>query len=357
MKTNEFFDAMGKIDPALIERAERKVVKKSPIIKIAAIAATFALLVAGLVAALPMLIGDEEEIVEDVIVWENIFAMFSPGHSAELIEGEGQSGGEIIIAEKVFAEIVSEDYSDYKIGSAILVESDGTNIGEKLGEVEIRSGWYLRAEDKETDVTVVKAEVYEIGGVARKAAVAIRYLEKCAANSDFFPYFYYVAVNENYELTTLSEYFSDLNADAYMNMSETVFLLEVSADAGAGINIDKYKFKAGASEKMRDLILSLDGAGEVVGSNNEAGVKIKKGTRALELNFRLETAKNGLCFMSVFENGSIAINGLGDGVAVFHVGVDATDALFAAFEENCVPDAGLYGADDLVEATTGEVNE
>ena len=355
MKSNDFFDAMGKIDPELIERAEKKSVKRRPFMRIAAIAASFAVLAVGLVAALPMLFGDEPLIVQDVIVWENIFEMFAPGNGDGLTEGVGQSGDEIIITETAFAEIVSEGFSDYEIG--MIIPTVEANIGEKLGEVDVRSGWYHRAEDVEKDVTVVRAEIYEIVGVSHKAAVAIRYLEKCAANSDYYSYLYYYASNKNYEFTTLSEYFSDHNAAAYMKMSESVILLEVSADADAGIEIDKYKFKDGAGKEMRDLILSLDGKGDVVGYYDEAGVTLKKGTKTLEFTIELSTSKKGMSFLYVFENGSIAIEELGDGVAVFNVGVEATDAIFAAFAKNAEPDAGEYGEDDLVEAVTGEVNE
>ena len=355
MKTNEFFDAMGNIDAALIERADEKAAPRRRFLKVAAIAAAFALLVTGLVAALPMLIGEGEETVQDVIVWENIINLFSPANGDGLIEGEGQSGNEIIVTETAFAEIVSEGFSDYEIG--MIVPTADANIGEKLGEVDVRSGWYNRAEKVEKDVTVVRAEVYEIVGVSQKAAVAIRYLEKCAANSDYYSYCYYYASNENYEFTTLSAYFSDHKADAYMKISESALLLEVSADAGAEINIDKYKFKDGASGQMRDLILSLDGDGESVGYYDEAGVTLKKGTKTLKYTVMLSTSKKDMSFIYVFENGSIAIDELGDGVVVFHVGVDATDAIFAVFAENAVPDAGEYGEDDLVEATTGAVNE
>lgn len=356
MKSNEFFDAMGKIDPELIEHAEKKSVKRRPFMRIAAIAASFAVLAVGFVAALPMLFGDEPLIVQDVIVWENLFQMFAPGNGDGLTVGESRAEEEIIITENAFAEIVSEAYSDYKIGSVIPIGNNGAAIGEKLGEVEIRSGWYNRAEDVEKDVTTVRAEVYEIGGVARESAVAIRYLEKCAANSDYYSYYYYVAVNENYELTTLSELFDDLNADTYLKMSNYALLLEVPGDPAEKLNIVKYQFKDGAGETMRDLILSLDGDGKIVGYYDEA-VTLKKGTKTLELSFVMQTSKRGIHNIYVFEDGRIAISGMSDGVAIFNIGVDSTDALFAAFAENAELSTDRYTEDDLVEAVTGEVNE
>ena len=60
MKTNEFFDAMGKIDPALIERAERKVVKRSPFVRVMAIMAACFALLAVAIPAVATLIGQSE---------------------------------------------------------------------------------------------------------------------------------------------------------------------------------------------------------------------------------------------------------------------------------------------------------
>lgn len=359
MKKNEFFESMSNVDASLIERADRRVTVKSRgrTVKIAAIAASFALLVVGLAAILPALVGEDKPIVQDVVVWDNIFNMFSPGNSDELTVGESKEEDEIVIAETAFAEIVSGEFRDYEIGFTISFSNNGAYLGEKLGEVDIRSGWYLQAEGKEKDVKTVKAEVYEIGGVARKAAVAIKYLEKCAANSDYFAYYYYVAVNKNYELTTLSEFFADLNAYTYMSMSHDALLFEVPRYPAEKLNIDKYKFKYGADDKIRDLILSFDSNREIVGYYDESGVSLKKGTKTLQLLFVLQTSPGTIHHIYVFEDGNIAIDGFDEGAAIFNVGTEATDELWALFAEYAELETNEYGEDDLVEATTGEVNE
>ena len=104
-------------------------------------------------------------------------------------------------------------------------------------------------------------------------------------------------------------------------------------------------------------MLSLDGEGEIVGYYDEAGVSIKKGERALRIVFHLETASTSMGNIYIFENGTIAIAEaeFGGEVAIFEVGVDATDALWEAFEKNAHSEKGEYAEDDLVEASTDVV--
>ena len=352
MKTNEFFDAMGKIDPAFIERAERKVVKKSPIIKIAAIAACFALLAAGVVAVLPMLIGGDAGFVQDSIAWNDIIKMFSPESRDESTVGEINAENEMFIAKRRFGEILSGNFTDYKIGSVIPVDRNGSYIGEKLGEVEIRTGLYIYAEEKEKDVMVVKAEVYEIGGTSSNAAVAIKYLEESTA---YHLNTYYIAVNEDYEPTTLSKFFANRNADAYMTIFQYANFWEVTDTADGGVKVDRYQLKEGAGEEIRDLILSLDGDGEIIGDNGRVSLPNRKKGLMIKLCFSV----NSNCRLIVLDYGKIAILNLsgGENAAIFNVGTEATDALFAAFEDNFCLVADKYTDDDLAEAATGEVNE
>ena len=358
MKTNVFFEIMGDIDPALIDRADKKAIKKTPFLKIAAIAAAVALLAGGMLAVLPMLIGGDAGFVQESVAWSDIIKMFSPGNSDGWSGGEINAENETVIEKSAFAEIVSGNYMDYIIGGSVIpVGHNGSYIGDKLGEVEVRTGWLTHAEKKEKDVMIVKAEVYEIGGVSSKAAVAIRYLEKSATNSEYFSRYYYVAVNNNYELTTLSKFFADLNAETYMSMSQYVLRVEVPDSANGEINIDKYQLENEAREKIRDLILSLDDSGVIMGYYDEAGVTVKKGAKVIEFSFMLETSNRGIHHLFVFDNGNIAIESFGNDVAFFDVGVEATDALWTMFAEYAKLSTDKYTEDDLVEAVTGEVNE
>lgn len=356
MKTNEFFDAMENIDPALIERADKKAVRKRPFIKIAAIAAAVTLLVGTMIAVLPSMLKGEQ-IMQDVVVWENIFMMFSPKNEDGLISGENH-GGEIIVTESIFAEIISENYADYIIGSKIPT-AEQTYIGEKLGEIEIRTGRYRHSDGAERDVMTVKAEVYEIVGVSRKSAVAIKYLEKAETIPEYYQHLYFYVTNQNYEMITLSDFYADLNADFYLTLSQNAMLVKPPKETSENVKIDKYSFSTEGRDAFRELLLSLDGEGESVGYYNETGVSLENAERALRVVLRLKTASAFRVDLYVFDNGTIVLAEAGgsDRVTVFEVGVDATDALWEAFEKNAYPDKGEYAEDDLVEAVTGEVNE
>lgn len=356
MKTNEFFDAMENIDPALIERADKKAVRKRPFIKIAAIAAAVTLLVGTMIAVLPSMLKGEQ-IMQDVVVWENIFMMFSPKNEDGLISGENH-GGEIIVTESIFAEIISENYADYIIGSEFRT-AEQTYIGEKLGEIEIRTGRYRHSDGAERDVMTVKAEVYEIVGVSRKSAVAIKYLEKAETISAYYQHLYFYAANQNYEMITLSDFYADLNADVYLTLSKNAILVKLPKETSENVKIDSYSFSTEGRDAFRELLLSLDGEGESVGYYNETGVSLENAERAFRVVLRLKTASAFKVDLYVFDNGTIVLAEVGGSarVTVFEVGVDATDALWEAFEKNAYPDKGEYAEDDLVEAVTGEVNE
>ena len=181
MTKNDFFDAMNNIDPALIEHADREVTvkKRRPMLKIAAIAACFAVLVAGIAAVLPMLIGDRgNNIVTDAIVWDDVFDLFVPG------KGSGNKiYDETGLAEYSFSEIVTAKYEKFEIGNAFPLDKNGEFIGEKLDDIEARNGWRWNIDGKERDVVTVKAEVYEIKGVSPDAAVAVSCMMRDTASS------------------------------------------------------------------------------------------------------------------------------------------------------------------------------
>lgn len=351
MKTNEFIELMGNIDRSLIERADRKVTVKShrPIMKIAAIAASFAVLIAGLAATLPMLIGDDTPpITQDAIVWENVFdnIVLGKGGGLKILEESGA------LVESAFSEIESEKYEKYKLGNCFPLESGHEFIGKKLDEITVRTGWYLHFEEKETDVVTVKAEVYEIKGVSTDAAIAIKYLENGASNSTEH---YYAAVNTEYGFTTLSDFLDDFNAAVHMNMGKDAYLAEYSPNLTG--DSAKYRLDDGAGSDIIKLLMGLDAAAEIEGYYEEVDEKAVGCDEMLRLTFAMNSAGRTINFLCVFDNGYIAVQGFCEGYAFFNVGVEATDALWAAFAEYAELETNEYGEDDLVEVTTGEVNE
>ena len=326
MKTNEFFDAMGKIDPALVERAERKVVKKSSFPKLIAIAAAIALLAASMLAVLPMLLDIEPE---ETIVGEETLYLFDPFYgSVETAEtGVGTN------AKYPIFRIVGYKYSEYLIRNAYPVEMYGEIIGEKLDDINVLNGWGYFSEQPavEHDLKVVKAEVYAVNGVAPDAGVAIKFIEEGPFNSLEH---YYAAVNTDYEFTSLADLISDYNAPAFMSMTEV--RLEDDTVELRGIEYKKYSLKNGADGDIIKILLTLDAPAEITGGYSTGDERIADVKNKPTLNLIVNIASVGdmYCNIWVHENGYIAYSGFRQPTVFFNVGKEATDAILKLFYEN-----------------------
>ena len=326
MKTNEFFDAMGKIDPALVERAERKVVKKISFPKLIAIAAAIALLAASMLAVLPMLLDIEPE---ETIVGEETLYLFDPFYgSVETAEtGVGTN------AKYPIFRIVGYKYSEYLIRNAYPVEMYGEIIGEKLDDINVLNGWGYFSEQPavEHDLKVVKAEVYAVNGVAPDAGVAIKFIEEGPFNSLEH---YFAAVNTDYEFTSFADLISDYNAPAFMSMTEV--RLEDDTVELRGIEYKKYSLKNGADGDIIKILLTLDAPAEITGGYSTGDERIVEVKNKPTLNLIVNIASVGdmYCNIWVHENGYIAYSGFRQPTVFFNVGKEATDAILKLFYEN-----------------------
>lgn len=327
MKKNDFFEAMNNIDAELIERADKKVTLRSRRtgLKIAAIAASFAIIVAGIAAILPALMGDSgQETPGDAIVWENVFELFDTGKGGGL---KIQEGG--VLVESSFSEIVSAKYEKYEIGDAFPLDKNGEFIGAKIDDIEARNGWYMHLEEKERDVVTVNAEVYEIKGVSPDAAVAVKYLEKGGSQTTEH---YYVAVNTEYEFDSLSAFFDDFNAAVHLNIGGDVLRREYGWGLDNG-EIEKLRIDEAVAADICKLIMSYEAEAEYCGLYDAVDVKMTGCDLMLRFSFSMASAgRSGMLY--VFDNGYIAIRGIGEGTAVFNVGEECTDEIFATLRRS-----------------------
>jgi len=355
MKTNDFFEAMGKIGADLIERADREVTvkRKRPLLKIAVIAASFAVMVAGLAIALPSLIGGGgHETPGDVIVWENVFGLFSPSKGSGLKIQE-----EMGLAEYSFSEILTAKYEKYEIGNAFPLDKNGEFIGEKIDDIEARNGWRWNIDGKERDVVIVGAEVYEIKGVSIDAAVAVKYLEKGGSQTTEH---YYAAVNTEYNCESLSGFFDDLNAAVHMEIAKEVLACDYAFGTHRN-GVEKYRMNDGIPADISKLVLGLDAEAEHVGYYEGVDARIRDCENMLRFTFSMDSAGRTVNFLYVLDNGYVAIQGIGEGYVLFNVGTENTDGIFDMLEGGSelvtVIPADPDG-DGLVEATTSApVNE
>ncbi len=326
MKTNEFFDAMGKIDPEFIERADKKAVKKRPFIKIVAIAAAVALLTAGILAVLPMLLGGEPE---ETIVGEETLYLFDPFYGVDETAEMGTGTNE----KYPIFEIVGYKYSDYRIRNAYPKEMHGEIIGEKIEDIKVFNGWGYFSERPAVrhDMTLVRAEVYAVKGVAPEAGVAIKFIEEGPFNSLEH---YYAAVNTDYEYTTFAQFISDYNAAVFMSIGEA----HLSDDTlqHAGLEYKKYVLKNGADNEIVKILLTLDAPAEITGSYGTGDERIAdvKNKPTLKLIVELDSMGDNYSKLWVHENGYIAFMGFRQPNVFFNVGKEATDAIFKLFYEN-----------------------
>lgn len=355
MTKNDFFEAMNNIDASLIERADREVTvkKRRPMLKIAAIAASFAVLVAGIAAILPALMGDSgQEIPGDVIVWDNVFELFVPSKGGGLKIQE-----ETGLAEYSFSEIISAEYEKYEIGNAFPLDKNSEFIGAKLDDIEARNGWRWSIDGKERDVVTVKAEIYEIKGVSPDDAVAVKYLEKGGSQTTEH---YYVAVNSEYRCGSLSDFFDDFNAAVHMEIAKDALACEYTFNSERD-GIEKYRMNDGVPADICKLILGLDADAEHVGYYEGVDARIHGCENMLRFTFSMNSAGRTVNFLYVFDNGYIAMSGIGDGYTLFNVGEENTDAVFEMLNDGSelvtVIPADPDG-DGLVEETTSApVNE
>ena len=348
MKTNVFFEIMGDIDPALIDRADKTATKRHTFVRLAAVAAAFALLVTGLAAVLPMLTRDDPggNIVGDALVWSNVFGLFDPNM------GSGVKEEAIAFERSSFSEIKTKKYAKYDLGNAFPLDKNDEFFGGKLDEIKVRTGWRWY-DDTETDVVTVKAEVYELRGVSTDAAIAVKYLEKGTSTTTEH---YYAALNTEYEFTTLAAFLSDFNAAVHMDISEKDALVTAYPRFGSN-RIDKYRFADGGGANIIKHLLTLDAEAEALRSNDVVDGRMNNCGEIRRVTFSMASAGKMTNMLYIFDNGYIAIQGkICDGIVFFNVGGEATSKLYEIFKANTElvtvinPDSTL--TDGLVEATT-----
>ena len=353
MKTNVFFEIMGDIDPALIDRADKTATKRPAFVRLAAVAAALALLAVGIFFILPAMQDSDggestgENIVGDALVWSNVFGLFDPNMGSGVNEW-----GMTVLVQYSFSEIETKKYAKYDLGNAFPLDKSGEFIGEKLDEIKVRTGWRWY-DDTETDVVTVKAEVYEIRGVSTAAAVAVKYLEKGTSTTTEH---FYAALNTEYEFTTLAAFLSDFNAAVHMDISEKDALVTAYPRFGSD-QIDKYRFADGGGADIIKYLLTLDAEAEVLRSNDVVDGRMNNCGEIRRVTFSMASAGKMTNMLYIFDNGYIAIQGkICDGIVFFNVGGEATSKLFEIFKANTElvtvinPDSTL--TDGLVEATT-----
>lgn len=111
---------------------------------------------------------------------------------------EGTAATEYAFSQRYHYGIAEGPFSDYFPGMVI----DAAKIGSKLGETTVMAGWQ-NAEFQWMTTETLRAEVYEIQGIATETAVALKFLDQGEALTLTH---YYVQLNPEADLSAVSEY-------------------------------------------------------------------------------------------------------------------------------------------------------
>ena len=187
MKTPRIANALNQVDEDIVSGAARaKKVKKNNWLKWGSIAACFVVMLAAMLTVMPMLFEEDSPVV--------------PPDNGPVNEGAVNDSG--------IAEGKLEKYYDYEITSGAFVTYingkviDAEKIGAKLESVTVTGGWKNEAGEWISTETL-NAEVYEITGIDRGIAVALKFIDKGEAVTTTH---YYVMMNPAADLSIVEEY-------------------------------------------------------------------------------------------------------------------------------------------------------
>ena len=187
MKTPRIANALNQVDEDIVgDAACAKKVKKNTWLRWGSIAACFVVMLAAMLAVMPML-------------FENNSPIITPDNepvNESAVNGTGIAEGKL------------EKYYDYELTSGAFVTYingkviEAEKVGNKLESVTVIGGW--KNESREWISTEnLNAEVYEITGIDKGIAVALKFIDQGEAVTTTH---YYVMMNPGADLSIVEEY-------------------------------------------------------------------------------------------------------------------------------------------------------
>ena len=339
MKKKEWNDGLNHLDPDIVEKYVEQKEKlrhnskkpKGVWLRFGAIAACFLMIVSTIIVV-PMLREDDPGVITPPndttnnenpgnirpLHWDDVSSLFGV---------KNNSGTAAEMYEKVFYEITTGVYSNYKSGRTI---SDDY-VGEKIDSVVIKTGWYQSWNDEERDVYEVNADVYEINGVDSKVAVAIKYLEKTIADTtdDF-----YVYANLYSEAETVSAFLEMYNAETYMSVATNAYIKNFNKD---GSTSSLYKINEDALREIKTIIMkqtSTTSYNKYTNADIQAIENIVEDCKQrLQLTIDMQSA-GGIGVMYVLDNGYVCFTGFGKCFSLHYIGNSAAESIINTVIDN-----------------------
>ena len=194
MKNKELWSAVGEIDDDLIENADRPVKKKefgTVWIRWGTLAAALVLIIALGVFVLPgMFKGNAPQTPDKTLV---------NNEGGAGVGDPSYTGSELYLYEWYDYSVDSGEFASYVKGRVI---PDG-KVGAKITEVTVTAGWVRPEQYEQSEKEHARAEIYEIKGISKEVAVAIRFIDKLEAQLTDC---YYVIMNPDADLTPVESY-------------------------------------------------------------------------------------------------------------------------------------------------------
>ena len=222
MKRKKIETALENIDPAYIESAANYRKKHSPesrILKWGAIAASFSvILLAGALfmrGTIPSpdspSTGSKPDIPpESSDIANNVYWSETPIENG-------------VLEKKKLSVIDDPIYKNY-ISLRVI---DPAHVGEKLGDTEIRSFWRNYLINEDTDLELLRAEIYAIKGISPETAVCIRYLDKGDALTTSH---YYIYINPDDKPQDYEDFYRIFALDGKFTAKSNVTLAKPSRE-------------------------------------------------------------------------------------------------------------------------------
>ena len=185
MKREKIEKALENIDPIYIESAanyRKKRTYENKILKWGTMAASLTILLIA-VALLPQLFPRSND-----VYWSE------PQQQNALLEKRKLS---------VIGDPLYESYVSLRV-------IDAAYVGEKLGDTEVRSFWRNYLVNEDTDLELLRAEIYAIKGISPETAVCIRYLDEGDALTTSH---YYTYINPNYKPQNFGNFYQTFALD------------------------------------------------------------------------------------------------------------------------------------------------
>ena len=187
MKTPKIANAFSQVDDDIVSGAARaKKVKKNNWLKWGSIAACLVVMLATMLAVMPML-------------FENDIPIITP---------DNEPANEGAVNDTGIAEGKLEKYYDYELTSGAFVTYingkviESEKVGVKLESVTVTGGWKNEAGEWLSTETL-NAEVYAIEGISSDVAVALKFVDQGESVTTAH---YYVMMNPGADLGILEEY-------------------------------------------------------------------------------------------------------------------------------------------------------